>query len=266
MLTANYHTHSTFCDGANTPNEIVTEALKLGMTHLGFSGHMDVGVYMKFEDYLTEIRKLQREYREHIEILCGVELDNLYDPKYSEKVDYVIGSTHYLDVDSEMPFSVDYKPEEVVRLCKEFFEGDYYKLCKSYYELEAKIIDRFPCTFIGHFDLVTKFNYVLHFVDETDTRYLAPAYEAMDYLVSKGVMFEINTGQSLRGKLYPSIPLLRRLKEIGGEIIINSDAHKAADLMKKFDMAVQIAKECGFNHTNYLTMKRGKRETIQIGI
>ena len=43
-LKANYHTHTTFCDGADTPEEVVKEALRLGMTHLGFSGHMDADI------------------------------------------------------------------------------------------------------------------------------------------------------------------------------------------------------------------------------
>lgn len=31
----NYHTHSVFCDGENTPLEIVQKALKLGISELG---------------------------------------------------------------------------------------------------------------------------------------------------------------------------------------------------------------------------------------
>lgn len=263
-LRANFHTHSSFCDGTNTPLEIVEEALKLRMTNIGFSGHMDADVHMEFDKYVATIRKLQNEYKDKIDILCGVELDTLYDPKYAEGMDYVIGSTHFLDVDYERPLSVDDKPEDVVLLSNEFYGGDYYKLCKAYYELEATVVDRFPCTFIGHFDLVSKFNRVLHFIDESDVQYLNPAYEAMDYLVSKGLMFEINTSQAYRGKLYPSRLLLSHLKEIGGEIIINSDAHKMSDLIKGFDVAIQTAKECGFDHSNYLTLEDGKLKTFQV--
>ena len=35
----NLHTHTTFCDGKNTPEEMVRAALSLGMDSLGFSGH-----------------------------------------------------------------------------------------------------------------------------------------------------------------------------------------------------------------------------------
>ena len=36
MLKANYHTHTVFCDGDNTAQEMVDRALELGFEHLGF--------------------------------------------------------------------------------------------------------------------------------------------------------------------------------------------------------------------------------------
>ena len=38
-IKANYHTHTTYCDGESSPREIVDEAARLGMAELGFSGH-----------------------------------------------------------------------------------------------------------------------------------------------------------------------------------------------------------------------------------
>ena len=35
----NYHMHTTFCDGKNTPEEMVQEALARGFTTIGFSSH-----------------------------------------------------------------------------------------------------------------------------------------------------------------------------------------------------------------------------------
>ena len=36
---SNYHTHTHFCDGADSPEAIVREALRLGCPEIGFSGH-----------------------------------------------------------------------------------------------------------------------------------------------------------------------------------------------------------------------------------
>ena len=35
----NYHTHTDFCDGQNTPEEMAEAAAKKGFPALGFSGH-----------------------------------------------------------------------------------------------------------------------------------------------------------------------------------------------------------------------------------
>ena len=265
-LTANYHTHTTYCDGTSTPREIVDNALKLGFTHIGFSGHMDADVHMNLRKYVDEIRLLQNEYRDRICILCGVEWDNLYDTSCNEGMDYIIGSTHFLDVQYDRPLSIDDTPEDVVLLCNEFYGGNYYTLCKEYFELEAKIIDKFPCTFIGHFDLVKKFNNTLHFVDENDPRYLKPAFEAVDYLVGKGIPFEVNTRLAKHGVLFPGEILLKRIHSLGGEIIISSDAHKATELNNGFEYAMMIIRECGFDHILYLNRDNNRIHFSDIGL
>lgn len=38
----NLHTHTSYCDGADTPKEVIKEALKRGFTAIGFSGHFDL--------------------------------------------------------------------------------------------------------------------------------------------------------------------------------------------------------------------------------
>ena len=265
-LNANYHTHSTLCDGTSTIRECADVAVRKGFTHLGFSGHMDDDVHMDFELYLTEVNKIRDEFKSKLEILCGVELDNLYDPRFADNVDYVIGSTHFLDVNYERPLSIDDTSDDVVLLCNEFFGGDYLKLCRAYYDIEATIADKFSCTFIGHFDLVTKFNNVLHFVDENDPRYLEPAYEAMEILVKKGIPFEVNTRQASRKKLFPGGKLLHRLHDLNGEILISSDAHNAEELDYGFNFAINEVKRYGFDHINILSLNKGKLEYEQIGI
>ena len=80
-LRANYHTHTTFCDGSDAAEDVVLAAIDKGFSHLGFSGHMDPDIHMDFDAYLAEIGRLREKYADRIEILCGVELDNLYDPR-----------------------------------------------------------------------------------------------------------------------------------------------------------------------------------------
>ena len=262
-LRSNFHTHTVFCDGKDTAEDMVKHALALGFQDLGFSGHMDPDIHMDMDKYTEEIHRLQDQYRGWIEILCGVELDTLYDPASARGAEYLIGSTHFLDVPSEIPMSVDSSEDHMKILCREYFGDDYYKLSKAYYDLEAQVYDRLHCTFIGHFDLVTRFNDSMHFLDETDPRYWKPALESMEYLVSQGVPFEINCGAVNRNRkkeFYPNHFLLRNLQKMGGEILINSDAHQKELLNGAFDLAVSEALSCGFTHVNVL--KKNERGLI----
>lgn len=255
MLRANFHTHTTFCDGTSTAQEMVDEALELGFFALGFSGHVDPGVPMDWEAYAAEVRRLQAACAGTLDVLLGAELDNVWDRSRCPGAEYVIGSTHYIPVSTPEDGCVDWEPEVSIRCCREFFGGDWYAYCRAYYDFEAQVLDRTACDFVGHFDLVTRFNDELRAFDETDPRYLGPALEAMEHLVRQGAAFEINCGALNRGRkaeAYPARPLLRALHDFGGEILITSDAHDRRHLAGGFDVAVQRAMECGFTHVNVL--------------
>ncbi len=250
MLRANFHTHSTFCDGLNTPEEMVRQALGLGFFALGFSGHMDPDVYMDWDAYAAEVRRLQAAYAGQLDILLGAELDNAWDPATCADAEFVIGSTHYIPVDGEL-LCVDNTAHILADGCREHFGGDWYALSQAYYEFEAQVVERTGCTFVGHFDLVTRFNDELRTLDEDDPRYLGPAAEAMEHLARHGVPFEINCGafnRRRKAEMYPRRSLLRVLRELGGQILITSDAHQRELLAGGFDEAVRRAIECGFTH------------------
>ena len=252
QIKANFHTHTTLCDGSDTPEAVAAYACSHGFTHLGFSGHMDPDIHMDIEVYYRTIRALQKKYQGRMDILRGIELDALYDRSCLYDAEYCIGSTHFLDLDTEVPMSVDSAPEHLRDICGRFFAGDYYAMSKAYFALEAQVFDRTGCTIAGHFDLITRFNDQLKFIDESDPRYLNPALEAMEYLVSQDVPFEINCGAVNRGRkawLYPAPPLLKALHDMGGEIFISSDAHQKELLCGAFDIAVRCAADCGFTHT-----------------
>ena len=104
-IPSNYHTHSTFCDGKDTPEEMVLEAIRLGCPEIGFSGHsytdFDETYCMSIEgtkQYKKCIRELAEKYRDRIRILLGVEQD-YFSNAPTNGYDYVIGSVHYIKKD-----------------------------------------------------------------------------------------------------------------------------------------------------------------------
>lgn len=309
-LKANYHTHTTFCDGSDAAEAVVQEALQKGFTHLGFSGHMDPGVSMDYAAYAQEICRLQAAYRDRIDILRGAELDNVYDPSCvagAEVPDsagaltdapgtsageafgvagaeYTIGSTHFVPVPGSSVWStpaafgthregsenwdligVDGDIGMLHDQCRQYYGGDFYALSADYYRFEAMVATRLHPTFIGHFDLITRFNDLSradggHFLDETSERYLLPARRAMEALVPYGLPFEINCGAVNRGRkreLYPRPELLRHLHALGGEILISADAHQKELLDGGFEEAMELARWAGFTHTNLLVRAAG---------
>ena len=92
-MISNFHTHTTFCDGAGTPEQMVVSAIKKGFGVLGFSSHSDM--VKDLDAYKAEIRRLAEKYEGKIRILCGIEAE--YDTGFNRgDLDYVIGSTHYI--------------------------------------------------------------------------------------------------------------------------------------------------------------------------
>ena len=127
------------------------------------------------------------------------------------------------------------------------------------------MVSRTNATFIGHFDLVTKFNEGNRYFDPMDKRYRTAALSAMDALLETGRPFEINTGgmyRGLRTEPYPSLQLLRDLKERRGKILLSSDSHDGASLGFRFAEVAQAAKEIGFD--SVLVLKKDGWEEFKL--
>ena len=88
----------------------------------------------------------------------------------------------------------------------------------DYYRQEKQIAELTECDFIGHFDLITKFNQDYRHFDESLDAYLEPALDAMRELNKAHIPFEINTGAMSRGfrkEPYPSALLFAGAKSDG---------------------------------------------------
>ena len=79
-MLANFHTHSTFCDGKNSIEEVVLSAIEKDFDVIGFSGHgytdFDLTYCMKDVDgYISEVSRIKEKYKNKIEVYLGVEED-----------------------------------------------------------------------------------------------------------------------------------------------------------------------------------------------
>ena len=260
----NLHTHTVYCDGKSTPEEVVRSAIRLGLDSLGFSGHAPCPVPgdeagMKEEDvpvYRAEIARLREQYAGQLEIFLGMEQDHFLFSN-QEPWDYIIGSVHYVPKD-EAYLPVDYSEEVFVQNLERHYAGDPYAFAEDYYRLVGGIAERTGCQIVGHFDLLTKFNEGDKLFDTGHPRYVSAALEALDRLAEQDVIFEINTGAMSRGYRvtpYPSPALLRCLRERNLPICVTSDAHSAGTLLHAFPQAEMLARSCGYRERMVLTRR-----------
>lgn len=237
------HTHTHYCDGKSSPEEMVLSAIEKGLDRIGICTHCYTDFdetycipHEKYGEFQAEINSLKEKYKDKIEVLCGVEQD-VFSETETDGFDYVIGSCHYVPA-GDMLAPVDSLEEVLEYVCTEFYGGDYVAVAESYYKSVAKIAEKTGCDVIGHFDLITKYNEGGRLFDESDPRYIAAWKAAADELLKEGKLFEINTGAISRGfrtTPYPSKEIRQYLIENGAKFILSSDAHSAENIAYDFE-------------------------------
>lgn len=269
-MKSNFHTHTTFCDGKNTPAEMAGRAFALGFDALGFSGHS----FTEFDPcgmsppsearYRGEIALLREQYAGRMEIYCGVEQD-YFSGKAPPEYEYAIGSVHYLLHGGEY-LCVDWSPERTRENIAKF-GGDRCAYAEGYFELVGRVLEETGADIVGHFDLVRKFDERDPLFDESHPRYRRAALSALESLCAGGKrpVFEINTGamaRAWRSAPYPSEWILREIRARGCPIMITSDCHDCKLLDLGYDAAAALARRAGFS--SQMTIKRGAFTEIEL--
>lgn len=257
----NLHTHTCYCDGADTPEEIIIAAMDKGFESIGFSGHsfmIHSPMLVKFgdrtEEYRKDVLRLREKYKARIKIYLGLEVEMLSNANITG-YDYLIGSVHYLKTGNEY-VGFDKGEEDVEHIINTYFGGNGMKYAKAYYETLAQLPQYGKFDIIGHFDIITKHSDNRNFFDTTSKEYINAAVESAEALAGKIPFFEVNTGAIARGyrkSPYPSTTLIKELKRLGFAAIITSDCHNKSMLDCNFDEAAELLKGCGYKEKYVLT-------------
>lgn len=257
----NLHQHTTFCDGKNTPEEIVLAAIEKGFGSIGFSSHcyMEYAKYYcmpleKEAAYKQEIARLKEKYGHRIDVFCGLEFD-ICCPHRPEGYDYLIGSLHGLRFDG-IDYEFDGIAEHFEKMITEHFDGDGMAFAKEYYRQLAWLPEFADVDIIGHFDLITKHRDTVNFFDSDAKEYRFAAIEAAEALAGKIPYFEVNTGAIARGYRttpYPDPFIIKEMKRLGFGVVISSDCHQAHLMDCYFEEAKALLRECGYTHRHILT-------------
>jgi len=242
------HNHTTLCNHAEgTSEEYIKRAIELGIDIYGFSDHAPMNFDPKYrmklsqkKGYEEDILRLKEKYKSEIEILLAYEVDYLdgyiLDEVINSKVDYLIGSVHFIKNKNDMwgfdnpEFIGVYKSKDIDSIWKEYFDA---------IESMAKT-NLFDIT--GHLDLIKVFK----FLPKQDVRILAK--DALQAIKKSNMTLEINPAGLRKpiGETYPSKELLELAFEMGINITFGSDAHAVDQVGFKYDEATSLAKDIGY--------------------
>ena len=218
----------------------IDSARSRGLTDIAFTDHDRYHAGVDFD----EVDKL-REANPDLKIRAGLELDN--DPETSaagrawveknwDRLDFVLGSVHYLDRPDQMFDSVPTGAEQFAGRDIDEIYSDYFRRireiaatglvdCLSHLDL-IKIHGHRPNSPIG--DLVS---------------------ETLDFIAARGLAIELSTAGWRKpvNELYPSDEIIRLAMEKGIQFTTASDAHSHAQLGENYErLAVKMA-ELGIN-------------------
>mgnify|MGYP000706467043 CR=1 FL=1 len=254
------HNHTTLCNHASgTMDEYILKAIELGIDTFGFSEHAPMknfedGYRLLLKDksyYENSVKHLQEKYNNDIEILLGYEVDfmegdYLLDEIINSKVDYLIGSVHYLnDWGFDNPeFISQYETRNIDDIYIEYF-ANIEKLAK---------LGKFDI--IGHLDLIKVFN----FLPSKDVKSLA--HNALKAIKKNNMVIEINSAGFRKPikEQYPSRDLLEVVYELGIPITFSSDAHSVDQVGLFYEETSSIAKEIGFKEC--VTFKSRDKKSV----
>ena len=272
MTKQNLHTHSTYCDGIDTLEDIVKEGILEDFDSIGFSSHAytgfafdDCGIESeeKVSEYIKEIADLKKKYQDRIKIYTGLELESKNDNiAVDKRLDYSIGSVHCFWFKDKV-FSVDYTPE-MFEEARDYI-GGIRELIENYYNEIIRFASISNYDITGHIDLVTKFNEIKGWDFEKESWYRDIAIAALDCAIDNDKLIEVNTGAISRGYRttpYPAPFLLERAKERNAHMILSSDCHNKKWLSYEFNSSLDRLKEYGFSNLYFLTEEGFKPEAI----
>ena len=265
---SDYHVHTYYSDDSEYPmEEVVKDAIFLGLEEICFTDHVDYGIKRDWDDpagmlyrpggpgepermplahvdypaYAAEIESLRSKYRERIAIKMGMEfgMQTHTIPQYeklfsSYPFDFIILSVHQVED-------------------KEFWTQDFqrgrtqeeYNL-RYYDEILALVQKYHNYSVLGHLDLISRYDEAGYFPFEKIRPIVTKILETV---IADGKGIEINTSSHRYGlsDLTPSVDILHLYRELGGRILtIGSDSHRREHLGAYILDTMEEAKKLGF--------------------
>ena len=199
---------------------------------------------MDYKNYLKSLEFFQNKYKKEITIKKGVEIglqnhtiDKCIEDIKSYDFDFVIASIHTIN-----------KSDLIDR---DFYKNkSQYEAYRQYYENLYNIIKKFKnYSVLGHLDLVKRYGDLNNIID--DKIFGDEIDEILKMAIYDGKGIEINTScfRYNMPDLTPSSYILKRYKELGGEILTTgSDSHNPSQVAYGFEKVYPQLQDMGYKY------------------
>lgn len=256
-----YHVHTQYSDDSDYPmEEVVKDAIRLGMDEICFTDHVDYGakvdldsgeeipycnglamVNVDYPAYVRQIGELRERYGSQLTIRMGLEFGMQVHtiPKFEAlyaryPFDFIILSVH--QVEDKGFWSQEFQQGRTQKEYNERYYEELLSLVRQYQNYGV----------LGHLDLIVRydkmgiypFRYVRHYVEEI-----------LQEVIKNGKGIEVNTSSHRYGltDATPSAEILKMYHDMGGQIVtLGSDSHAPAHLGTYMAEAKELLKSIGF--------------------
>ncbi len=235
----NFHSHTQYCDGRASMEEMVKAAIDDGFEHWGFSPHSPVPIespcnmsHDSVKSYFDEVTRLKEVYGDRISLYASMEIDYLgaewgpSNPYFDTlPLDYRIGSVHFVP-SADGLVDVDGSEATFIKKMDRYFNNDIHYVVNSFYDESIKMVEAGGFDIIGHFDKIGRNAAAFNPGIESESWYIKRVNDLIDAIIEHGPAVEINTKawNDVR-RLFPRVEYLPRLFDAGITVLVNSDAH-----------------------------------------
>ena len=241
-LPIDYHSHPQAHSIKSYAPELLQpwaeSARQRGLREIAFTDHDRYHEGVNFDE-IDALRKANPD----LKILAGIELDN--DPvtgpagrawveKNWDRLDFVLGSAHYLPGDPEMFDQISRKDE--------FARRDLAADCVLYMREVEGMIERGGIDALAHLDLIK-----IHGVWHPEGGLLPYFQPLLERIRRENLAIEISTAGWRKpvGEQYPHVDIIRAAHQLGIPFTLASDAHSQAQLAEEYDRLAELLQQLG---------------------
>ncbi|HEX9997324.1 MAG TPA: histidinol-phosphatase [Abditibacterium sp.] len=255
------HCHTPLCrHSVGEPEEYAQVALERGMAGINITCHgptpIEWGHCMRqseWSEYLALCERARQKFAGQIEVKTGIECDFLpslvaywrdFLPK--QQLSHVLGSVH----------------PQVGTYRDQFWRGDAFEYQKTYFKHLADAAETGLFDTLSHPDLVKNSTPR----DWNLERILPHIQRQLDRIAKTGTAMELNTSGLLKSirEMNPAPQILREMSARNIPVVVGSDAHVPERVGDKWEEALDLLEECGFNTVSFFVER--KRHDVEIGV